>query len=272
LLTENRGGGLFDEQRAVVVEGAEQLGLMPDNLAPLLEEKSAAVVILLVLKSETPVIVPKELAPRCSRSKAEEPSPWSKDRDDIVRDASRKHGVTFSRDGTALIKELFEDAGELASEAEKLALFCATTCRKEVSSQDIEMFCLSDGGKSTLKLLDGICGGKVAQSLSTLEVLSRNAELLPTLSALHNRVRLALYAAMFPKERGIFSRALGARDYASRQADQAASIYGGAKLLEFVVGLIRINVNEKSGMGASWRDLGILVINLMSDLERGRGR
>jgi hypothetical protein len=115
-----------------------------------------------------------------------------------------------------------------------------------------------------LKLLDGICGGRTAECLASLEILSRNAELLPILGALHNRMRISLYAAEFPNERPMFARALGARDYALRHAERAVSLYGREKLLRFVMGLININANEKSGMGASWRDLYILVIDLMS--------
>jgi DNA polymerase-3 subunit delta len=274
LLTENRGRGLFEDKSVVVIDEAEKLGAMPENLAPLLEDEDASVVILLVAKSETSAIIPKELIGRCSRSKAEEPSPWSKDRDNIVRDTARRHGVTVSRDGAALIKELFEDAGELAGEAEKLALFCAASGRGDISRSDVETFCLSDGGKSVLKLLDGLCGGNTVQSLANLEILSANAELLPVLSALHNRFRLALYFAAFPGDRGRFAKALGARDYASRLAEQAASLYGQERLMEFVVGLLRINSNEKSGMGASWRDLNILLIDLMSGASnvRKKGR
>jgi DNA polymerase-3 subunit delta len=267
LLTENRGPGLFDERSVLVVEDAEKMGLMPENLAPLLEKEDASVVILLVAKSEVPAIVPKDLLAKCSRSKAEEPSPWSKDRDGIVADAARRHGVMIGRESTALIKELFEDAGELASEAEKAASFCAACGRREVSRGDIEALCLSDGGKSVLKLLDGVCSGQPAQSLSSLDALIRGGELLPTLSALHNRMRLAFYYSAFPQERKCFAKALGAKDYASRQADQAAAAYGKAKLRDFMTGLIRINANEKSGTGASWRDLHILVIELLSGLS-----
>lgn len=271
LLTENMGRGLFEERSAIVIEDAEKLGPMPGNLAPLLEGKDASVVVLLVCKSETPAIVPKELLSKCSRSKAEEPSPWSKDRDETVRAASRLHGVSIGLDAVALLKELFEDSGELSGETEKVASFCAASGRKEITAAIVEALCLSDGGRSVLKLLDGICAGKVSEALASMGALSVNSELLPTLSALHNRARLALYSAAFPREKGAFAKALGARDYASRQAERAASLYGEAKLSEFVVGLIRINSNEKSGAGASWRDLSILVVELMSGQRAARG-
>jgi DNA polymerase-3 subunit delta len=267
LLTENRGRGLFDERSVIVVDDAEKMGPMPENLASLMESEDASVVILLVAKSEVPVIVPKALSGRCSHSKAEEPSPWSKDRDGIVADAARRHGVAIGRESASLIKEMFEDSGEMASESDKVASFCAATGRREVTREDVEALCLSSGGKSLLKLLDGICAGQVAQSLASLDALAAGGELLPTLSALHNRMRIALYSAAFPREKGLFAKALGAKDYASRQADRAASLYGRAKLLDFVTGLILVNSNEKSGAGASWRDLGVLVINLLSGLR-----
>jgi hypothetical protein len=78
-------------------------------------------------------------------------------------------------------------------------------------------------------------------------------------------MRISLYAAEFPKEKAMFAKAFGARDYALRHAERAASLYGKEKLLRFVMGLIDINANEKSGMGASWRDLDILVVDLMSN-------
>ncbi|MDR1944291.1 MAG: hypothetical protein LBQ19_05665 [Synergistaceae bacterium] len=272
LLTENRGGGLFGDRSVIVIDDAEKLGLMPENLAPLLESDGAAVEILLVLKSETPAIIPKDLLARCSRSKAEEPSPWSKERDEVIRSESRKFGVTISQEALSLLKELFEDSGELAGETAKLANFCAVSGNREISREDVEKLCLTDGGRNMLKLLDGICKGRALESLACLEGLSANSELLPIIGALHNRFRLALYASFFPRERDALARALGARDYAARMAGQAASLYGSVKLLDFVTGLIRINMNEKSGAGASWRDLNVLIIDLMSLQARPQRR
>ena len=268
LLSENRGGGLFDARSVVVVEEAEKLGAMSESLASLLETEAAAVHILLVAKSETPQLLPKALAARYSRAKAAEPTPWSKDRDDAVRAAAKKHGLAVRHDAVSLLKELFEDVGELAGETEKLALACILRGGREIATEDVESLCLSDGSKSLLKLLDGICNGRAQESLHSLENLSRGAELLPTVSALHNRIRLAFYLSAFPQDRGDIVRALGAKDYAMRQAEQAARIYGSTRLRDFIVGLIRINANEKTGLGASWRDLNVLVLELLSPVRR----
>ena len=132
-----------------------------------------------------------------------------------------------------------------------------------ITAADVETLCLSDGSRSLLKLLDGLCSGKYADCLVSLEYL-REGELLPLVSALYNRFRLAFYIAAFPSEKGLFLKSLAARDYAARLADGAAQLYGKAKIKNFLLGLMRINANEKSGMGASWYDLDVLVSELLS--------
>ncbi|MDL2264744.1 hypothetical protein LJC31_08845, partial [Synergistaceae bacterium OttesenSCG-928-I11] len=192
LLTENSGGGLFDERSAIVVDEAEKLGMLPERYASLLEPPTATTMILLVCKTETAAPIPKTLLPKCTLTKAAEPSPWSRERDDIVIAAARAHGVSVARDAVSLMKELFEDTGELASETEKLALHCLVAKKREITRDDIEALCLSDGGKNLLKLLDGICVGKEQETLAALDALRKGSELLPLLSAIHNRIRLAL--------------------------------------------------------------------------------
>jgi DNA polymerase-3 subunit delta len=264
LLSENRGKGLFGDKSVVVVEEAERLGPMPPRLAPMLDGPESDVHIVLVCKGDAPSIIPKELSSRCDVARAADPSPWSKERDETVRAAARRYGAKIRGDAVSLLKELFEDLSELESEAAKLAEMFAPD-RREISASDVEALCMSDGSRSLLKLLDGICSGRVASSLSALEETSSRGELIPLVSALHNRMRAAFYFARHPEERSDFERALGMKEYASRQAANAARLYGCGKLLGFVTGLIRINSNEKSGAGASWRDLTLLVMELMSE-------
>ena len=267
LLTENRSGGLFSSKSILVVEDAEKLGTLPEQLVSLLENKDADVVIFLVCKSETPLLVPKAHMDRCSLTRAVELSPWSRERDEIVKDAAKSCGITVERDSLILLKELFDDVGELKSETEKLASYALLKKKNSITLSDIESLCLSDGSKSMLKLLDGLCNGHIADCLTSMEYL-REGELLPLVSALYNRFRLAFYVAAFPSDRELFSKTLGARDYAMRLAGQAAKLYGKDELKSFLVGLIRLNANEKSGMGASWHDLDVLVTALLSRAVR----
>jgi len=269
LLTENRSAGLFASRSVIQVEGVDQLGSFPAKLAPFLEPDGASVVILLICKSESENPIPKDLQKQCSLIKAPaEPSPWSKERDAIITRAMKTHGVSVTHDAVSLLKDLFDDTGELASEADKLALYCQMTGKKEAARRDVEAFCLTDGSRGLLKLLDGFCSGSYAQCLENLELLREEGELLPLLSALHNRTRLALYACAFPAEKQRFAKALAAKDYAWRNAESAARLYGKEKLLAFTVSLIRINANEKSGQGSGWRDLFIELVTLMGQIKK----
>ncbi|MDR2780796.1 MAG: hypothetical protein LBB28_06695 [Synergistaceae bacterium] len=264
LLCENRGRGLFDELNVVVVEDGETLGAMPERLASMLEGPGASTHILLVCKADGPRPIAKEYEPLCTLSKVETPPPWSKERDGIILSEARKQDIRIARNAVFLLKELFDDVGELASETEKVARICVMRKRSEISASDVEDYCMSDGNRNLMKLLDGLCSGNRAESMASLEDMSARSELTPLLSALHNRFRTAMYFALFPGERAGYARALGAKDYAARMAGEAAKRYGGVKLLDFVTGLIRVAANERTGRGASWRDLSVLVIDLLS--------
>jgi DNA polymerase-3 subunit delta len=264
LLTENSCRGLFEDNSLVIVEEAEKLGALPEKFASMLEGPGALTYIVLACKSENASIVPKELAEKCSFSKNASPPPWSRERDELILKSARSQGVGISKSAVLLMKELFEDMGELASESEKVASFCSILRRNEISSSDVGDYCLSDGSRSLLKLLDSLCAARSADTIGALSELALRSELTPLLSALHNRFRIAMYFARFPAERAVFSRALGARDYAARQAETAAKKYGPERLKNFVTGLIRMTSNERSGQSAGWFDLEVLVIDLLS--------
>lgn len=265
LLTENLGAGLFGGRGIVVVEDAEKLGTMPIKLAPLLEGPDAAMTVLLVCKPDTAgQLFPKECKGKYGVLTAKEPAPWSRERDKEVIDTCRRHGVGIAAAAVQLLKDLFEDTAELASETEKVASYCALSGKKQVSAADVEGLCLSDGNRMLLAVLDGLCDGARARVLESLQALKSRGELLPTVSALHNRARAAFYHAAYPQRREIFARALAVRDYAWRKAASASRLYGKDKLLRFVVALIGINAGEKSGLGAGWRDLELQIVDLMN--------
>ncbi|MDR3164190.1 MAG: hypothetical protein LBU13_01265 [Synergistaceae bacterium] len=264
LLAENSCRGLFEANSLVVVEEAEKLGPLPKKFLSMLEGPGASNYILLSCKSENASIIPKEAAAKCSFSKNVSPPPWARERDELILGAARSRGVGISKSAVMLMKELFEDMGELASESEKVASFCALLGHKEISSSVVGDYCLSDGSRSLLKFLDALCAGRDTDSMEALSELALYSELTPLLSALHNRFRLAMYFALYPAEKAGFSRALGARDYAARQAETAAKKYGGERLKDFVTGLIRMTSNERSGQSAGWFDLEVLVIDLLS--------
>ena len=268
LLSENSGRGLWSDKTAVIVEEAERLGPLPARLAPMLEGPCADNVILLVCKSDGPSIIPKELAGRCTVSKVTQPPPWSRERDEIIYAEAKKFGVSVSRQAVSMLKEMFEDIGELAAEAGMVARVCSLKGAREITPADVGETCLSDGSRNLLKLLDGLCAGNHAHCMASLEELSARSELQPLIAALHNRFRLAMYLAVFRDDRAGVIRAFGARDYAAKQAETAVRLYGAERLSEFVTGLIRITSNDRSGRGADWRDLSLLVLDLLSFHQR----
>ena len=268
LLSENIGRGLWSDKTAVIVEEAERLGQLPARLVPMLEERGADNVILLVCKPDGASIIPREAAGRVAVSKVSSPPPWSKERDEIIYSEAKKFGVGVSRASLSMLKEMFEDAGELAAETVMVARVCSLRGAREITPADVNELCLSDGGRNMLKLLDGLCEGNYADCMASLEDLSVRSEFQPLIAALHNRFRLAMYIASFGAESAGVVRALGAKDYASRKARTAAGIYGAERLVKFVTGLVRITSSDRAGQGSAWNDLSLLIIDLLSEGRR----
>lgn len=263
LLSENMSGGLFDEKRLIIIENAALLGPMPESLAAMVVPGSS-VVVLLVYDADPGKLIPAAILKKCGVIRPEAFPRWPRERQAWVSDLARKMGLQIDRAAVSLIVELLDDPEEIRSQLASLS----TLRKKEpINKKDIEELCLDDGSGNLLKLLDALCGGDAATALRTFRAMSRGsgtAELFPLVTALHNRMRLALYAAGYKNDGAAFARALGARDYAWRLANGAARRYGERALLAFVVGLIKLNIEEKSGRGAGWNSLELLVLDLLS--------
>lgn len=263
LLSENMSGGLFDEKRLIVVENAALLGPMPESLAAMVVPGSP-VVVLLVYDADPGKLIPAAILKKCGVIRPEAFPRWPRERQAWVSDLARKTGLQIDRAAVSLIVELLDDPEEIRSQLTGLSLLKK---KGPINKKDVEELCLDDGSGSLLKLLDSLCGGDAATAVRTFRAMSRGsgaAELFPLVSALHNRMRLALYAAEYKNDGAAFARALGARDYAWRQASGAARRYGKRALLAFVIGLIKLNIEEKSGRGAGWNSLEMLVLDLLS--------
>lgn len=260
LLSENMSGGLFDENRFVVVDNAALLGAMPENLISTVEP-GASVVILLVYDTEPVKLIPGEILKRCEIVKAETFPRWPRERQEWVAALAKKMNLSIDRDAVSLIVELLDDPEEIRAQLFSLSLLRSNAL---IRKSDVEALCLDDGSGNLLKLLDSLCGGDAVGAVKALRAISGRGELFPLITALHNRMRLALYAAEYQREGAKFAQALGARDYAWRQASGAARRYGAAALLSFVIGLIKINIEERSGQGAGWFSLELLVTELLS--------
>ena len=127
----------------------------------------------------------------------------------------------------------------------------------------MRQMCLDDGSRNLLRLLDGLCTGDAVGVVKSLRAMSSSADLIPSITPIHNRMRLAWYASL-GNDGAAIGRALGAKDYAWRMASQAARRYGRAALTDFISDLLRISIEERSGRGAGWNGLETAVIKLLA--------
>lgn len=266
LLTENMSAGLFADRRAVLVEEAEKLGTFPEACLPLVDSK-AAVVLLLIYSADPVKLLSREVLARCEvlKSKEEPPKPWERGR--WVQKKARGMGLELKLEAAELLAQRVENPEEIEME---LLKFIPIAQGGRVSLDQIERLSAADGNSHLLRFLDALCAADFAVCIPELILFSKDkSELFPFLAAVHNRMRLAWYAACFPDHAGELSRALGARDYAWRQAQKAASQYGKKSLGRFMARSISVHLSEKVGAGAGWVDLQMGILELLASGRRG---
>ncbi len=263
LLSDNMTGGLFDEKRFVVVESAFTMGPFPEKLASVVEPSSDVILLLVYegeAKSQPSKFIPKDVLSKCRVIKPPEFPRWPRERQAWVSRLAKELGVSLTAQGTAMLVELLEDPEEIRSQLKSLRLM-----KKGASAdaEDVRQLCLDDGSRSLLRLLDGLCTGDAVAAVRSLRSIAASGDLIPAITPIHNRMRLAWYASLGGDGAAI-GRALGAKDYAWRMAQQAARRYGRAALTEFVCALLRISIEERSGRGSGWNGLETAVIELLS--------
>lgn len=259
LLSDNMSGGLFGDRSFTVIDSAELMGAMPKKLAPLAEGGDS--VIILVYESDPSKFVPKEIVKKSKVIKPESFPRWPRERQAWVANLAKSMNIAINSSAIALLVELTEDPEEIRRQ-----LLSLGTLKKNgaVNEEEVRQLCMDDGSGNLLKLLDGVCEGNAGAALASLRAMSRREQLVPILTSLHNRMRLAWYASVAGRDANLFSKALGARNYAWRMANRASRLYGAEALGGFVTGLIRINFEERSGRGSGFSGLEVLLLNLMS--------
>jgi DNA polymerase-3 subunit delta len=223
-------------------------------------EPDSQVVLLLVYDSDPAKFFPPQTLKKCKIIKAPPFPRWPRERIMWTTDLAKDMKIKIDRDAVALIIELTEDPEEIRRQLSSLSMLKKGGT---VKASDVENMCLDDGTRNLLKLLDGLCSGDHIKTLKSLNAISKNGDLIPLVSAIHNRMRLAWYASMHPSKGSLFAESLGAKNYAWKMAGNAARKYSAGSISKFVLGLIKINIDEKSGTGSGWIGLETLVIELM---------
>lgn len=289
ILTENSGGDLFEDKSATVIEEAEKLGELPERYAPMLEPPTSSSVIVLLARpraraaagdddggdeSAAPQeasgsIIPKPLQRLCTMIKPPQaPPPWSKERDALVRSTAAEYDAAAEQSAIALLKDSFEDMSELESETRKLAAYVRGGGRKKITADDAAALCLDDGSRDLMQFLDAVCDGRAETAMRALSELERHFDTIPLLAALCNRLRPAMYMASYGDRADQLLQAIGTSDYAARQASSAVRNYSARAITDIMVSAFRISADERSGRGAGWRDIELMMIELFAGSKR----
>ena len=249
LIAASRSGGLFDDRRITVVEGAEQLDTFPVSLAEYLEGEGADSVLVAVFEGDSKKIFAKEILKKITFIKGDASvAPWGR-REWLMGLAGEKC-YKLDASAAALLAESVESQEELRGELDKLALYAAG---KQITVDTVRQLSFDEGGNALLRFLDGICQNRVIDVLNALRHLQYDPSPLPLLTALYNRLRPALYIACFsPHMEGKVLSATGAREYALRMAKNALSRFGKEGVKRFMLDLIRLSYLEKTSFAEGW--------------------
>lgn len=263
ILADSASGGLFAERSFTLAEVGKDLAPFPEALLPMLEGPEASAIVMIAAEQ-----VPKGLEELVSSGSKkvsvylDQPIPrFGAERLRWISDRARLEGVSLSRDALAFISESFEDREEICGELRKLALL-----RREVSIEDVAELCVGDGERRLVSFLDDLCLGRPSQAMAGLEFLKRRDDLFPVITALHNRFRLAFYAARFG-ERWV-QGAFYPRPYALKMAVKASQVYAKGVLARFLRDVIEVNLMEKMGLGSGWARLDLAVFSLLEGVRR----
>ena len=269
LLSDNLSGGLFDENRYIVVESASELGPFPEKLA-YMADPQGAVALILVYDTDSQgegkraagpsKLIPKEVLAKCRMLRAAEFPRWPRERQQWVLSLAKELKVALSRGAVAMLVELTDDPEEIRSQLKSLGLLRKA---KEVDEEDVKLICLDDGSRNLLRLLDGLCTGNFEGVTKSIASTKKRDDVNSVFTPVHNRMRLAWYAGM-GKEAALFAKALGAKDYAWRMGKEADSLYGHRAISEFIAELLSTVIEERGGVGSGWNGFETAIVRLLS--------
>ncbi|MBQ9903264.1 MAG: hypothetical protein IJM47_00610 [Synergistaceae bacterium] len=255
--------GLFAQRDAVIIENAETLGDFPENLSSMLEDENADTMIVIVLNGDSKIL--KSVSKQISIIKPEaQIPPWK--RKDWLISLAKEQGFTISPDAAQLLAENVESQEELRGEITKLSIYADG---RAITLEDAENLSFDEGGRALMNFLDGVCDCKpenVARSLNHL----RDEPLLPTLTALTNRLRPAMMLAVFADMGDEALRAVDAdpakKKYAVTKARSALKNYGASRVKSFMMKASRLSFLEKTSHAEGWFGFEALIWELMTKI------
>lgn len=120
-----------------------------------------------------------------------------------------------------------------------------------------------------LVLLDGLCRGDVQAVIEALSCLRGRDEPLRILSALHKRMRIAMYLSLAQGDlKKTAETALDIKPYQGRIALEAVRIFPAGAIREFVAGMARESALGKSGLSSRWDGIELEILRLLASRRK----
>lgn len=264
LLSSLRTGSLFGQRSIIVVEEAEQLGKLPEDLSYLVEKDSDSGLVLLY-KGKYRSFFQPETADLIAKVKDSPVPEWNDQRERWLLRLAQKKEIRIDPEAVSLLVEWIDNPEEIRSEL--LKLHAAAASFKGVVTVDIlRQLTLDEGRKSLLCLLDGICFAAVDDVLKNIRMTRRNGmDLLYVISAVYNRIRLSLYYGHFQHSGDKqLEKVLKARKYQKKMALEMNRRFSSESVEELAIGLMGISYRQKTGKSAGWNEFENLLLRFMT--------
>ncbi|MDD2206502.1 MAG: hypothetical protein WCQ97_05425 [Aminobacterium sp.] len=263
-LGQNRG--LFDDKQMLLVENAEDLGVLPENMLSLIDTEEENFLVMLVYDGSPSKYIPKEILRHLDIYKAEEIPFWTSARLRWLLDFCRDKKIDIDREAAALLVDWIEDGEELRSEVEKIAVFSRN---KRITTDVVKALSFDEGRNSMLRFLDGLCQADRKEIITLLPHLQQDVPFLQLVTAVYNRLKPVLYKYFFPtlSEREILTM-LKVRSYAGKMAAEAIKHYDRHHLCSFIIELAGLSYGEKTGMGTGWVGFEAMIFRLLDSDKR----
>lgn len=246
LFSLSETSGLFAEKEYFVVEEAENLGPFPLEYVHAVESGDSATAFVLVYEKIAKGTFSPDLSKRLTAISETPPPFWTDAKVAWLRSKAKDLGIRLDEDAAHLLVEFVENPEELLSEISKIGAYLGD---KNITADHVRQFSFDEGRANMLRFVDAFCRAEWRDVLESLPAIRREDSFLPALTALHNRVRLALYQARFPSGAGKLSEALGAKPYQMKMASECLKRYEHSDLLLLSTSLIATSYGEKTGRG-----------------------
>lgn len=253
--------GLFVQRETIVIENSETLGEFPESLATLIEDEKADCVLILIFNSDIKNL--KNIKNSITIIKPEaEIKIW--ERPKWLINLAKEKKFILEPDAAQLLTDSVESQEELRSEINKFAIYGEG---RKITVQDVENLSFDEGGRSLLIFLDGLCANNPFDVSRALKYLRNEPSILPTLTALTNRLRPALMLSCFNNRYSEeVLRILGTKSYAAKKAQAALKNFGADRIKIFMAKSARLSHLEKTNGSEGWHGFELIIWELMTKI------